>query len=254
MVSLEELRSALPAKSLDELSFWLPIAQRGFRGFNAEEYRTAAIRYKQYGLIQIGRDVGFLKGKTVLELCCGPTPIVWKSGASRAIGVDPLSDVYGQLWDRSEDGVEYVASEIETMELDVLADVVICWNGIDHVRDIEITISKISKILRPEGELWVYTNTEDRSESITYVRNMNQGHQHQYFFNYVSLDRFFRAHGYRWVTKFAYEPIMGETYPYSGIGGVLMKWSNDSPSLLRDVIRAKARRVLYGNRVRPLWR
>lgn len=252
--SLEQLTKTLPAKSLDELSFWLPIARNGFRGFSAAEFRTAAIHYKQYGLIQIGRDIGYLKNKTVLELCCGPTPIVCNSGASRAIGVDPLNDVYAALWDRSNDGVEYITTEIEKLTVDLVADIVICWNGIDHVRDIEKTMAKIDVILKRDGELWTFTNTEDNSISLNYKKNEDEGHQHQYAFNCLSLDRFFQSHDYYWVTKFTYEPMMGEVYPYSGVGGVLKKRANSKRSISRDMIRASVRQLLYSNFGKKLWR
>ena len=244
MSFLEELSENLPAKARNELSFWAPIAERGFRGFSAADYRTAAVHYKQYGLIQIGRDIGDLKDKIVLEVCCGPTPILSNCKAAKAIGVDPLCDVYASLWDLSNDGVQYIASEIETLEIGLQADTVICWNGIDHVRDIEAAMANINSILKKDGEFWTFTNIEDGSFSLHHCKNPDEGHQHQYSFNELSLDRFFTAHGWQWVTKSKYVPLVGNTYPYPGIGGVLTRTDNIKASLLKDLIRAAALRVI----------
>jgi SAM-dependent methyltransferase len=222
MCALVEMRQKLLDKSLDELSFWEPIARNGLRGFSAEQYREAAIHFKQYGLIQLGRDISHLTGKTVVELCCGPSAIVAGVRAAKAYGVDPLAAAYAALWDLSHDGVEYISTEIEAFQLGEQVDIVICWNGIDHVRNIEGTITKIRSLLKDDGEFWMFTNTEDCSFSPQYKKAADPGSAHQFSFNELSLDLFFRRRGWKWVTRFRYEPTHGVAMP-SGTGGVLKK-------------------------------
>ncbi|OGL45996.1 MAG: hypothetical protein A2W05_01170 [Candidatus Schekmanbacteria bacterium RBG_16_38_10] len=141
----------LKSKQIEELNFWLNIKENPWRGFNPDEWRNAHIHFKQYSLIYINRSIEDLKNKIVIEIGCGPAGIVPFLKNTTAIGVDPLIDEYKKLWDLSNDNVKYIKSEIESFNCSISADIVICWNVLDHVSDIELAIKKINNIIKTEG-------------------------------------------------------------------------------------------------------
>ena len=242
----------LSDKERAELSFWKHIAEKGLRGFSKSDFRSAAIKFKQYGLINIGRDIGDIKDKIVIEVCCGPTGIIVNSGVKKAIGIDPLINVYSKLWDLSKDNVEYVVCEIEKYKPDISVDIVICWNGVDHLTDLKKTMEVIRKLLKEDGEFWTYTNLEDRGFNIKYSKNLNPNSPHRFRFNEVSLDHFFYSEGFHWKTKYKFTPLIGKTYTTVGIGGVLVKGKRKKIFLLRSLIRALVWRVAETKLMRQL--
>lgn len=187
-------------KEIEELNFWLNIRKNGWRGFAPQEWRIAHIHFKQYQLMYINRSISELENKVVIEIGCGPAGVIPYLNNAMAIGVDPLIDEYKRMWDLSSDKVKYICSEIETFETDIQADVVICWNVLDHVSDIEIAINKIFDILRPDGELWFMINLEDTSGFWKIVKGKtNSAHPHRV--NIVSISRLMKKYGFFWKEK-----------------------------------------------------
>lgn len=195
----------LEPKYQKELAFWQNIARNGWRGFSPTEWRKAHIHFKQYSLIHINRSVADLTNKTVIEVGCGPAGIVPHLPTPvTAFGVDPLMDEYKKLWDLSEDNVKYLASDIENLTTNIKADVVICWNVLDHVSHIEKTNQKLYDLLKSNGELWLLVNLEDKSlwGKITgKIIKSNPDKAHPFRLNHRSLSRLLKKHGFYWQEK-----------------------------------------------------
>jgi len=104
------------------------------------------------------------------------------------------------MWDLSNDKVKYICSEIETFKTDIKADVVICWNVLDHVSDIEVATKKLFDILKPNGELWFMVNLGDTSYSWKVVKN-NPDSAHPYKVNIISISRLFKKYAFLWKEK-----------------------------------------------------
>ena len=208
----------LKKKEIEELNFWLNIRKNGWRGFAPEEWRSAHIYFKQYSLMYINRSISDLKNKVVVEVGCGPAGIVSFLNNATAIGVDPLIDEYKEMWDLSNDKTQYISSEIETFESDTQADVIICWNVLDHVLDIEVATRKLFDLLRPDGELWFMINLKDKSGSWKIAKG-SQDSAHSYRVNAVSIGRLLKKYGFFWKEK------------------ILMKdYQNDRNSILMGVL------------------
>lgn len=232
---------SLKLKQIEELNFWLNIKENGWRGFAPEEWRTAHIHFKQYSLMYINRNIGDLENKVVIEIGCGPAGIIPYLNNATAIGVDPLTDEYKKMWDLSNDEVKYICSEIETFETDIQADVVICWNVLDHVSDIELATKKLFDILKPDGELWFMVNLEDKRSSWKIVKRKANS-AHPYRVNIVSISRLMKKYGFYWKEKVLMKDLLNNPHPI--LMGVLGKSTGNQQG--RKKIRPKIKQ-LYSN-------
>lgn len=98
-------------------------------------------------------------GKCVLDIGCGPRgSLEWAVMAKRRIGLDPLADQYLALGaDQHE--MTYVCSPSEDMPFnDNDFDVVCSFNSLDHVSDLEKTLSEITRVTRPNGLFLLLTD------------------------------------------------------------------------------------------------
>lgn len=190
----------LKPKQIEELDFWVNIKKNGCRGFTPEEWRTSAIYFRQYSLMYIGRDISDLSGKVAVEVGCGPTCILSSLTGGIAIGVDPLIDEYKKLWNLSQDNIEYICSEIENLEINTKADIVICWNVLDHVSNIEVATDKLSGLLKGSGELWFMINLDDTGTS-TEIINRGPNSAHPYRVNIHSISNLLESSGFFWKEK-----------------------------------------------------
>lgn len=191
---------SLKPKQIAELGFWANIKKNGCRGFTPEEWRTSAIHFRQYLLMYIGRDISDLNDKVAIEVGCGPTCILSSLTGGVAIGVDPLIDEYKKLWNLSSDNVEYICSEIENLEINTKADIVICWNVLDHVSNIEAATEKLSDLLKIGGELWFMVNLEDTGTSEEII-SRGADSAHPYSVNIYSISKLLESFGFFWKEK-----------------------------------------------------
>lgn len=211
---------SLQQKQIEELNFWKNIRKNGWRGFTPEEWRIAHIHFKQYSLMYINRNIGDLKNKIVVEIGCGPAGIIPYTHAASAIGIDQLMDEYQKMWDLSSDGVKYISNEIESFNLTTKADIVICWNVLDHVRDIYISLKKIYNLLKDDGELWFMINLEDRSKSAKVIKG-NENAAHPWKVNLRSISILMSKNGLFWKEKMLMKDYLNNRRPI--LMGVLGK-------------------------------
>jgi len=196
----EDKKNDLKQKQIEELNFWKNISENKWRGFSPQEWRVAHIDFKQYSLIYINRSIANLENKFIIEVGCGLAGIVPFLHNSSAIGIDPLIDEYEKIWNLSNDRVKYIISEIESFESDKKADILICWNVLDHVSDINLTTKKLYDLLKPDGELWFLVNLEDSSFSWR-VKKTNHNSAHPYKVNLFSISRLFKSYKFYWKEK-----------------------------------------------------
>lgn len=132
-------------KEFAELSYWKWTAFRQ-GGLRNQHYEYFFTDYFQLPL-------SHYSGKTVLDLGCGPRgSLEWAKQASRRIGLDPLADSYQRLG-TSGHSMEYLAAEAEKMPIpDETIDVLSSFNSLDHVRDLDATISEVKRVLKPGGD------------------------------------------------------------------------------------------------------
>ena len=130
--------------------------------------------YRILGLAKKPRD--YLDGKIVIEIgpgCCG---LLEMSNASVKIAIEPLAQQYRDngLLIQNERGAVYLNCGAESMPLMTsYADIVIAANCLDHVDNIEKSISEIHRVLKIGGEVFVnieidHPPTECEPHSLAY--------------------------------------------------------------------------------------
>lgn len=94
--------------------------------------------------------LGFnLSEYTVIDVGCGPCGLAPWIRCKERVGIEPLAD-----WFR-EKGVNYeilgynqvICSSLEDLNLDKVFDLVICINVLDHVRDRQVFLKKLSNLV-----------------------------------------------------------------------------------------------------------
>lgn len=220
MTETEEKIQNLKPKQIGELNFWSNIKKNGCRGFTPEEWKVAVRHFRQYSLMYIDRTIGDLKNKVVVEIGCGPDSVLSGLKNVTAIGIDPLIDEYKKLWDLSKDNIAYICSDIEDLELVTQADIIICWNVLDHVSDIKLATEKIFEMLKTDGELWFMVNLED-TEDTSEVVSADPDSVHPFRVNINSLSILLKEAGFSWKERVITEFQISKRHPI--LMGVLNK-------------------------------
>jgi ubiquinone/menaquinone biosynthesis C-methylase UbiE len=91
--------------------------------------------------------VSFYDGKRVLDVGCGPRgTLEWMSSAAERVGLDPLVGAYRELGIDAH-AMTYVEAGAEAIPFKAEHfDVVICFNALDHVDDLERSIGELTRI------------------------------------------------------------------------------------------------------------
>nr|PZN25800.1 MAG: hypothetical protein DIU80_14285 [Chloroflexota bacterium] len=128
----------------------------------AERRATVGFSYHKYEYFyteHFGFDRRFYAGKKVLDIGCGPQgSLEWADGAALRVGLDPLALAYRRLGTRDH-RMDYVTAGSEHIPFpDGAFDIVCAFNALDHVDDLERTISEIVRVVAPGG--WFLLLTE----------------------------------------------------------------------------------------------
>lgn len=137
------LRLAGATKASEELRFWTE--RRATVGLSHQ-------RYEYFYTEHFGFAPGFYRGKSVLDIGCGPQgSLEWAEGAARRVGLDPLAAAYRPLGTGAH-RMAYVAAGAEHIPFPSGSfDVVCAFNALDHVDDLERTMAEIVRVVAPGG-------------------------------------------------------------------------------------------------------
>ena len=103
----------------------------------------------------------------MLEVGSGAHGILFGSGSSRAIGVDPLAVQYAGLFPAWQRNVPTVAAVGERLPFaDGTFDVVLCDNVVDHADRPGAIVAELARLLVPGGLLYFTVNVHHRLYSI----------------------------------------------------------------------------------------
>jgi len=139
-------------KEFHELHYWRSVT-RPISG-DAEKRVHERAHYKHFFTEFFGLDEADYKGKAILDIGCGPCgSLEWADGARLRIGLDPLANRYRELGFERR-GMLYCAAHSEDIPCpDGHFDIVSTFNSLDHVDDVDATISEIKRVTAPSGRI-----------------------------------------------------------------------------------------------------
>ena len=145
------MREELSEKETAELAFWKSRVQ--------VQGKLANDHFEYFYTAQFGLQTEFYQGKWILDIGCGPRgSLEWAFEAEVRIGVDPLANEYLQLG-TARHAMEYVACGAENLPFpDAGFDVVSSLNSLDHVDDLDRTISEIGRVTVAGGLFLLITD------------------------------------------------------------------------------------------------
>ncbi len=131
-------------KQFAEISFW--------RYKKIKEGELTNWHYKQFYTDYFGLDYSFYKDKIILDIGCGPRgSLEWADTCKERHGLDPLAGKYLKMGAHKHK-MNYVKAYSEEIPFgDSYFDVICSFNSLDHVEDIDKTVSEIRRALKPAG-------------------------------------------------------------------------------------------------------
>ena len=122
-------------------------AFRYWKDRKAKEGVLSNSHYEYFYTNYFGFSRTFYDGKRVLDIGCGPRgSLEWDDTAAERVGLDPLAHEYRRLGTVKQK-MRYVAARAEEIPFcDGYFDVVCCFNSLDHVDDLDKTVSEIIRI------------------------------------------------------------------------------------------------------------
>lgn len=92
------------------------------------------------------------KAKRILDIGCGPRgSLEWADMTEQRVGLDPLAKEYLKLG-ANQHKMEYVESGSENIPFpDDHFDIICSFNSLDHVENVEKTITEIERVTKPGG-------------------------------------------------------------------------------------------------------
>jgi SAM-dependent methyltransferase len=187
-----------------EADWWRGIAMQGYDGQPPNEF----VRQRQKetmlsALSFLGEPIETWRDKVVLEVGSGPAGIVEYLTAARRIAVEPLIDQFRQVFPHlRESTVEYLACPAEgPLELaDACADLVICYNMLDHTYDPQRVIAEMSRVCKPGGSLLFQVNVYATEEDIAAKSGLH-AELHPFSFTADSALGLLKRHGFEVVRQ-----------------------------------------------------
>jgi len=138
-------------KETHELDYWKLQKER--------EGTLGNKHYERYYTKHFGLDHAFFTGKRILDIGCGPRgSLEWAGMTAERVGLDPLADQYRKLG-ADKHQMRYVAAPSESIPFpDNHFDVVMSFNSLDHVADLEQTVREITRVVKPGGLFLLLTD------------------------------------------------------------------------------------------------
>lgn len=137
---------------MHELSFWQGVARREDGNLRNDHYEWFYTSY-------FSLTPADYQDRRILDIGCGPRgSLEWADVASERIGLDPLVDQYRELG-IGQHKMTYVNSGSESIPFpDGYFDIVTSFNSLDHVDDLDKTVSEIARVTTSGGMLLIISD------------------------------------------------------------------------------------------------
>jgi len=145
-----------------EFEWWRKIATTGFDGRTTNEFLSVSQRDGLLAqLTFMERRPDSWKNGTVVEFGSDPAGFVEYIEAERKIAIEPLTDRYRMVFPHlAASTVEYCNRPAEDVGnlFDGIADLVICFNALDHTRDPNRVIEHLARVVKTGADLLFQVN------------------------------------------------------------------------------------------------
>lgn len=133
------------------------------RAYSDRGGKTSNSWYERHFTKLVGIDKSFYDGKRVVDIGCGPLgTLEWADNAKIRVGIDPLANGYFDIGTDDQD-MTYVVARAEQIPFPTgYFDIAISFNNIDHVDDLDATISEIKRIVRVGGIFILMTDLHEK--------------------------------------------------------------------------------------------
>lgn len=148
-------RLGFDAKGWYELAYW--------KNAQAREGNLNNQHYQAIYTTDMGLTSEYYQGKKILDIGCGPRgSLEWAVMAAERVGLDPLVSQYRHLG-ISAHAMTYVDAPAEKIPFaDGYFDVVTSVNSLDHVDNLQQTVSEIVRVLKKGGEFFLIVHIHDK--------------------------------------------------------------------------------------------
>ena len=154
----------------EEFKFWEGISQTGYNNLTPENFISEGQKKDMLSALEFtDMPLEFWKDKTIVEFGPGPAGIIEYVDAKLKIGVEPLYYEYLKVYPHLKtSNVKYLTQAAERTE-DIsnnIADLVICYNMLDHVIEPNLVLQNIRRILKQDSPLLFQINVYDSQSDI----------------------------------------------------------------------------------------
>jgi len=136
-----------------EIRWW----KRYLKSKSVTDYLAWKKEYWHNLLNILKEDIPSLEGCKILDAGCGPAGIFTILEKNEVTAIDPLLNDYDKDLDHFSfndyPNIRFITTTIEEFEPDILFDVIFCLNAINHVRDIQGSLSQMANCIAPGGIL-----------------------------------------------------------------------------------------------------
>lgn len=170
----------------EELKWWQGVSQTGYGGESAENF--VASHQKKWLLSQLeflGKPLDSWKDGVVVEFGSGPAGFVEYIQARERIGIEPLIDEYRKVFPHlQKSSVSYhkcSGEDAKTIASDI-ADLLICFNVLDHVYDPESLLKNLRRVGKTGADVLFQVNLYLNAEEVGLKSGLHaELHPHSFY-------------------------------------------------------------------------
>ena len=137
-------------KHSEEMAYWQEHLKSGDGLHNAH--------YQYFYTSHFAIDPGEYRGRSILDIGCGPCgSLEWADNTKERVGLDPLVNRYQKLGIGAH-RMRYVCASSEKIPFpEEYFDFVASFNSLDHVDNVDKTLSEITRVLKRNGTFLLIT-------------------------------------------------------------------------------------------------
>jgi SAM-dependent methyltransferase len=169
-----------------ELDWWRELGAVGYKGQTADAFISQRNRQDLLSeLTFIEKPPSHWQDGTIVEFGSGPTGFVEYLEAKRKIAVEPLIDHCRKAFPHLADSdVEYWDCPAEQADRlpEAIADLVICFNMLDHTFDPPKVVANLARVAKPGADLFFQVNVYTTADELRAKDGVHgELHPHSFF-------------------------------------------------------------------------